>query len=398
MSAASVGLMRKNLLGRTGLQISELAFGGGVTGGILIDADEATQHAVRARAVAVGINWIDTAPVYGGGASEETIGRHLASLSPQPHVSTKVRLEAEDLGDIAGAIERSLEHSLRRLQSDRLTLLQLHNHLGEGVGARRAGERSERPARPLEVRAPDTRQDGSSARIALSPAQVLGRGGAADTFDRLRQQGLVRAVGLTVAGDSKACREVIDSGRFDTAQVYYNAINPSAAWQRLPAGWRGGQDFCGVLAACARQAMGVLNIRVWAGGVLATETRPARLFVMTADTDAENEVRCAAAVRTALASEASGQRGDSEVRALASEASGQRGDSEVRALASEASGTPAQAALRFALGNKDFATRVIGITTIAQLDEALAALAQGPLPPAAMSRLEALWSNGFGAG
>jgi len=248
MSAASVGLMRKNLLGRTGLQISELAFGGGVTGGILIDADEATQHAVLARAVAVGINWIDTAPVYGGGASEETIGRHLASLSPQPHVSTKVRLEAEDLGDIAGAIERSLEHSLRRLQSDRLTLLQLHNHLGEGVGARRAGERSERPARPLEVRAPDTRQDGSSARIALSPAQVLGRGGAADTFDRLRQQGLVRAVGLTVAGDSKACREVIDSGRFDTAQVYYNAINPSAAWQRLPAGWRGGQDFCGVLA------------------------------------------------------------------------------------------------------------------------------------------------------
>jgi D-threo-aldose 1-dehydrogenase len=370
--------MRKTLLGRTGLQISELAFGGGVTGGILIEADEATRHAALARAVAAGVNWIDTAPVYGNGASEETIGRHLASLSPRPHVSTKVRLEVEDLGDIAGAIERSLEQSLRRLQSDRLTLLQLHNHLGEGVGARRAGERSERPARPLEVRAhsasedareraDDTRPEaGSSARVALHPEQVLGRGGVADTFDRLRQQGLVRAVGLTVAGDSKACREVIDSGRFDTAQVYYNAINPSAAWQRLPAGWRGGQDFCGVLAACSRQGMGVLNIRVWAGGVLASPARPERLFVMTADTDADNEVRCAAAVRAALAS--------------------------------EASGTPAQAALRFALGNKEFATRVIGITTIAQLDEALAALALGPLPPAAMARLEALWSNGFGAG
>jgi aryl-alcohol dehydrogenase-like predicted oxidoreductase len=311
-------LMRKTLLGRTGLQISELAFGGGVTGGILIDADEATRHAALARAVAAGINWIDTAPVYGNGASEETIGRHLRSLSPRPHVSTKVRIEAEDLGDIAGAIERSLEHSLRRLKSDRLTLLQLHNHLGEGVGAR----------------------------LALRPEQVLGRGGVADTFDRLRQQGLVHAVGLTVAGDGKACREVIDSGRFDTAQVYYNAINPSAAWQRLPAGWRGGQDFCGVLAACSRQAMGVLNIRIWAGGVLATAARPERLFVMTADTEADNEVRCAAAVRAAL--------GDGY-------------------------GTPAQAALRFALGNKDFATRVIGITTVAQLEEALAALAQGPL-------------------
>jgi D-threo-aldose 1-dehydrogenase len=312
-------LMRKTLLGRTGLQISELAFGGGVTGGILIEADEATRHAALAHAVAAGINWIDTAPVYGNGASEETIGRHLASLSPRPHVSTKVRLEAEDLGDIAGAIERSLEHSLRRLQSDRLTLLQLHNHLGEGVGAR----------------------------VALHPEQVLGRRGVADTFDRLKQQGLVRAVGLTVAGDGKASREVIDSGRFDTAQVYYNAINPSAAWRELPVGWRGGQDFCGVLAACSRQGMGVLNIRVWAGGVLATPVRPARLFVMTADTDADNEVRCAAAVRAALASEASGQ----------------------RAALGDAYSTPAQAALRFALGNKDFATRVIGITTIAQLEE-----------------------------
>jgi aryl-alcohol dehydrogenase-like predicted oxidoreductase len=41
---------------------------------------------------------------------------------------------------------------------------------------------------------------------------------------------------------------------------------------------------------------------------------------------------------------------------------------------------------------------VIGITTIAQLEEALAALAQGPLPVAAISKLEALWRSGFGAG
>src|SRR5262245_23917888 len=126
-------LMRKSLLGPTGLQISELAFGGGVTGGILIDADEATRRAALARAAAAGINWIDTAPVYGNGASEETIGHHLGSLSPRPHVSTKVRIEAEDLGDIAGAIERSLEQSMRRLRSDRLILIQLSNHLCTGV-------------------------------------------------------------------------------------------------------------------------------------------------------------------------------------------------------------------------------------------------------------------------
>jgi D-threo-aldose 1-dehydrogenase len=326
--------MRKNVLGRTGIEISELAFGGGVTGGILIDADEATRHAVLARAVAAGINWIDTAPIYGNGASEETIGRHLESLFPRPHVSSKVRLEAEDLGDIAGAIERSLEHSLRRLRSERLTLLQLHNHLGTSTGAR----------------------------VALQPTQVLDRGGVADTFDRLKAQGLIAAAGITAAGDTKTCRDVINSGRFDAAQVYYNAINPTAAWRRVPASWRGGQDFSGILTACSDNKMGVLNIRVLAGGVLASPARPDRLFVMTANTDTDNEVRCAAAVRAVLG---------------------------------DAYGTPAQMALRFALGNKAFATRVIGISTIAQLEAALAAVEQGPLPEAAVSKLDSLWANGF---
>jgi D-threo-aldose 1-dehydrogenase len=329
--------MRKILLGRTGLAISELVFGGGVTGGILIKADEAIRYNALRHAVAAGINWIDTAPVYGNGASEETIGRHLEALSPQPQVSTKMRLEAGDLGDIAGAIERSLEQSLRRLRSNRVALLQLHNHLGSGVGER----------------------------IALTPEQVLNRGGVADTFDRLKQQGLIEAGGMTAAGDTEACLEVINSGRFDTAQVYYNAINPSAAWRRVPEGWRGGQDLCGILAACFDQNMGVLNIRVWAGGVLASPEPPDRLFVMTSDTDLANEVRCATAVRAALG---------------------------------EDYGTPAQAALRFVLGNKDLAARVIGITSIEQLDAALAAVAQGPLPTAAVSKLSALWANDFTLG
>jgi D-threo-aldose 1-dehydrogenase len=329
--------MRKILLGRTGLAISELAFGGGVTGGILIKADEATRYNALRHAVAAGINWIDTAPVYGNGASEETIGRHLEALLPQPQVSTKVRLEAGDMDDIAGAIERSLEQSLRRLRSSRVALFQLHNHLGSGVGER----------------------------IALMPEQVLNRGGVADTFDRLKQQGLIEAGGMTAAGDTEACLEVINSGRFDTAQVYYNAINPSAAWRRVPEGWRGGQDLCGVLAACFDQNMGVLNIRVWAGGVLASPEPPDRLFVMTSDTDLANEVRCAAAVRAALG---------------------------------EDYGAPAQAALRFVLGNKDLAARVIGITSIEQLDAALAAVAQGPLPTAAVSKLSALWANDFTLG
>src|SRR6266700_2443630 len=130
--------MRVNRLGRSGLEISEIALGAGVTGGLFIKADEMTRIIALRRAINAGINWIDTAPLYGDGASEATIGRHLVGLSPRLHVSTKVRIEADQLSDIAGAIERSLEQSLTRLRIDQIALFQLHNQLGEAVGGRPA--------------------------------------------------------------------------------------------------------------------------------------------------------------------------------------------------------------------------------------------------------------------
>jgi len=323
--------MRKSFFGRTGLEISEIAFGAGVTGGILIHEGESTRWAALQRAVAGGINWVDTAPLYGEGTSEETIGRHLAVLSPRPHVSTKVRLDRPDMGDIAGGIRRSLEQSLKRLQLDRVALLQLHNQIGTAVG--------DRP--PLSVR------------------QVLGE--VADTFDQLKDEGLIQASGVSAVGSTSACLEVIESGRFDAAQIYYNAINPSAAWTRTAAEWRG-QDFCGLIAACWRLNMGVLAIRVMAGGPLASPRRPDKLAMMTSDTDLDNEVRCAAAVRATLGT---------------------------------GYGTPAQLALRFTLGNRDLSSRVVGISALSQLDEALAAVERGPLPPDAMAKLDQLWATDF---
>jgi L-glyceraldehyde 3-phosphate reductase len=323
--------MRKSSLGRTGLEISEIAFGGGVTGGILINASETTRWTALQRAVAGGINWIDTAPLYGNGASEETIGRHLEVLSPRPHVSTKVRLDRDDMADIAGAIERSLERSLERLRLERVALLLLHNQIGTAIG--------DRP--PLSTR------------------QILGA--VADTFDRLKEQGIVQACGISAVGNTAACLEVIKSGRFDAAQIYYNAINPSAAWSRATAEWRG-QDFCGIIAACWRLNMGMLAIRVMAGGPLASPRRPDRLAMMTSETDLDNEVRCAAAVRATLG---------------------------------PSYGTPAQVALRFTLGNRDLSSRVIGITELDQLDEAFAAIERGPLPSEGIAKLEQLWATDF---
>lgn len=323
--------MRKSFFGRTGLEISEITLGAGVTGGILINASEAIRWAALQRAVAGGINWIDTAPAYGNGTSEETIGRHLAVLSPKPQVSTKVRLDLDDMADIGGAIRKSLEQSLKRLRLERVALLQLHNQIGTAVGER----------------------------TPLSTSQVIGA--VAEAFEKLKEEKLIRATGFSAVGNTSACLEVIESGRFDAAQIYYNAINPSAAWSRTSPKWRG-QDFCGLIAACWRLNMGMMAIRVFAGGVLASPRRPDNLDMMTATTDLDNEVRCAAAVRTALGA---------------------------------SFGTPAQVALRFTLGNRDLSSRVIGVTEIAQLDEALTAVERGPLPGDGIAKLDQLWANDF---
>src|SRR5262245_45951887 len=151
------------------------------------------------------------------------------------------------------------------------------------------------------------------------------------------------------------------SGRFDCAQVYYNAINPSAGWKRAQQTWSA-QDFSGIMAACWNQNMGAMGIRVFAGGPLATTKRPEGLAVLTSGTDLDNEVRCAAAFHQALGSEF---------------------------------GTLAQTALRFALGNRDLSTRVIGISNLSDLNDALAAVEKGPLPAAAITKLKDLWATDF---
>src|SRR5262249_2537608 len=201
--------------------------------------------------------------------------------------------------------------------------------------------------------------------LCLASMDVLKTGGVADTFDKLKEQGLIHACGITAAGDTLACLEVINSGRFDAAQVYYNVINPSAAWRRVPPDWRGGQDFCGLLAACFHQNMGVLNIRPLAGGLLGSAQRPERLVVITTEPHVGKREQSAPPPPAPL--------GDDY-------------------------GTPAQTALRFVLGNRDISSRVVGFTSIAQLSEAVEAVAKGPLPTPAISKLDQLWANAFSNG
>ncbi len=312
--------MRTRRLGRTELQISELVLGGGYVGGLLLHADIATRREALRRVFEAGVNWIDTAPAYGEGRSEEAIGALLPEFEVQPWLSTKVRLDS-DGGDPATQIRRSLAASLERLGQPAVTLLQLHNRLGAPA------------ALPLET--------------------LLGPGGVADTFDALKNEGLIRFAGITALGDPASCRQAVESGRFDTAQVYLNLLNPSAGLPASTPGWSS-DDFGGLLRACQAQDVGVLAIRILAAGVLASDERHGREIPITRNADMESEGRRMAAVLPILR---------------------------------ELPDSRAQAAIRFVLGEPRVAGAVLGVAELSHVDEGLAAVARGPLPDDVRARL-----------
>jgi L-galactose dehydrogenase/L-glyceraldehyde 3-phosphate reductase len=326
--------MRYRPFGRSGRQISELVFGGGWVGGILIHQEPKTRVAAIERALTAGINWIDTAPSYGDGESERALGWLLEDVPDRPYLSTKVRLDLSRLDNILGQVKRSTEESLSRLRCDSVELLQLHNPIG-----------------------PQTVDQ------LIGVDQVLGAGGAADALERMREEGLTRLIGITAIGDTAACREAIASGRFDSAQVYYNILNPSAG-QDMPPAWQG-HDFRGLIAACKEHGVAVMNIRVLAAGVLATEQRHGREVPMMTE----------AAIPT------------EEMRARA-----------VWRVLDERYGTRAQTAIRFALANPDIAGVVVGLAELSHLEEALAAAEVGPLPDEALAELREIYRSGFGDG
>jgi aryl-alcohol dehydrogenase-like predicted oxidoreductase len=120
--------MEYRYLGRTGLQVSELCLGTMLFGG---GTDEQTAHLMLDRFVAAGGTFIDTADVYGAGASEEIVGRWLARRSRDDLViATKAYGDMGPGPNDGGAGRKHLlaavEASLRRLGTDHLDLYQVH--------------------------------------------------------------------------------------------------------------------------------------------------------------------------------------------------------------------------------------------------------------------------------
>jgi aryl-alcohol dehydrogenase-like predicted oxidoreductase len=327
--------MEMRIFGRTGMQLSVLGFGCGAVGGLMVRGDPLDQERTIARAITAGVNYFDTAVQYGNGESEKNLGRVLQRLKPaNVIVGTKVRLPTADFGRIADAVAKSLEASLARLRLDRADILHLHNAITETGG----GE-------------------------ALSVRQVLGD--VVPAFQRLRQQGKTRFLGLTAVGDTAALHQVIDARAFDSAQVVYNMLNPSAA-AGLPAAYPA-QDYARLFDHTRAAGVGVVGIRVLAGGALSgsAERHPIASpppepigSAMSYDADLVRASRLMPLVKEGFAASLT------------------------------------EAATRFAISHPVMGTILVGMATPQQFEDALAAVQKGPLPHAALERLTAL-QQGF---
>jgi aryl-alcohol dehydrogenase-like predicted oxidoreductase len=326
--------MEMRTFGRTGLQVSILGFGCGAVGGLMVRGAPEDQERAVARALEAGVNYFDTAAMYGNGESEKNLGRVLAKLKPDVVVGTKVRIPSADFGRIGVAVAGSLEASLKRMGREQVDIFHLHNAITISGG----GE-------------------------SLSAKTVLEE--VVPAFEKLRQQGKTRFLGITAVGDTMALHQAIDARVFDSAQVSYNMLNPSAG-SALAVGYPA-QDYGRMFEHTQAAGVGVVGIRVLAGGALsgAAERHPIASPPPDPIGSASNYTADLQRARRLLPLVQQGH-----------------------------AGSLPEAAVRFAIAHPAMGTILVGMATLAEFEQALAAVNRGPLSQAALDSLAAI-QRGF---
>jgi aryl-alcohol dehydrogenase-like predicted oxidoreductase len=236
----------------------------------------------------------------------------------------------------------SVETSLKRLGREHLELLQLHSPVSSHAG-----------------------DDPTLWTLGLN--DVLGKDGVADVFEQMRSERLISHLGFTGLGQTDSLHRIVSSNRFDVIQAYYNLLNPTAGVQ--VSGFKG-QDFRQLIDAAAKTQMGVVVIRVMAGGALGGEVARKGYASPTVGgalvPNAEYDVDEMRAAKLDFLREG-------DVRAVA------------------------QAAVIFALMNESISTVLVGFSSIEQIDDAADCSGKKPLSAATMGRLNSLWSSDFAA-
>jgi aryl-alcohol dehydrogenase-like predicted oxidoreductase len=329
--------MQYRTIGRTGLRVSEIGFGCGNNAVLMVKAPYEDQLKVVRRALDAGINFFDTAFAYGLGKSEENLGRVLKAVGVNPVISTKIRLEADCVGDIKAATIDAIEAGLNRLERERVDFVQLHTRVSE------------------------TR--GMDKRFSLTPKDVLGPNGVIDGFKAMRDRGKVGFFGFSGLGDPTALHELVGSGEFHGFQCYYNLLNPSAGYP-VPPGFSA-LDYGRILDRAAEKGMGAFIIRVLAAGALTSDPSTGgggSGQTLSPGSDYPTDLQRAEKMKAALGVDGAGL---------------------------------TQAAIGFALMNEKVSTVLVGFSNPSHVDEAVACSGAPGLSAEQIAKMRILWQSDF---
>ena len=217
--AAAAPKLPHRALGRTGVQVSILAFGCG-SRFLMYPEDQAS--AVLDKVIDSGIDYLDTAKDYGDGESERRVGRVMATRRKDVFLATKIPPAART----RDAAMKEAEASLTRLQTDHVDLLHLHSLTDEADLA--------------AIEAPN---------------------GALKALYELREQKVARFIGMTSHTDGAVMAKAIERNDLDCVQM---AMNPA----------RGGRFEELALPAANRKHLGVILMKVTAQEKLLSDGGP----------------------------------------------------------------------------------------------------------------------------
>jgi len=213
--------MQSRILGRTGLEVSPIAIGGAPLGYVqkatgwdpTSDQGRRTVQRTLNAALDRGVNYVDTAPLYGDGRSETLVGEVMRTRRAECVLASKVWHELD-----AAGVTASVERSLVRLQTDHIDVLQVHGRT-----------------------------------YTQSELDHIVHGGPLDALVRLRERGVIGHIGVTTE-EPWTVIPLLDVPEFEVYQIAYNLIYQAAATH--------------FLVKAADRGVGVVTMRTMTSGVL----------------------------------------------------------------------------------------------------------------------------------
>ena len=326
--------MKVNRFGDTELQVSELGFGCGAVGGLMVLGDHKEMMNAVEYAIDSGINYFDTARMYGDGLSEIHTGAILRELNKADLlIGTKVRIAGDEFEDIAKTISDQIENSLQRLGIDTVDIVYTHNTIG-------------------------AERNVSSGTLSVDDLNSI-----VEVFEKAAASGKLRYWGFNGLGETDAIKRAVERFKPSGLHTCYNMLNPSSG--NLVSESFSYQNYDRLIDFCDDIGIGTVAIRILAAGALAGTTHRHVLAAQDVAPIATGKTLKEDVDRTALY-EFIVEEGYAE--------------------------SLVDASLRFAISNEKLSTALVGLSSLNQLRQAVSAVEKGPLDSEVLDKLREIWS------